>query len=157
MAIWQIFMNWESISSSFFPIARCFTSQMDFQEHAQRFLGTWTGSLLAAAVLAAASLHILYNVWKIIRDFVLNSWSTKCSISENSVHYDRLVQWISKHPCSRSLTQFVAPNFDDAIEEPEAGVEFDRGQDILDVKQLLARTVSYHIARLTATDSSTEN
>lgn len=157
MAIWQIFMNWESISSNFVPMAKCFTSQIDFQEYAQRFLATWTGSLLATAVLAAAFLHLLYNAWKVTRDFVLKNWSIKCSISEDSVHYERLVKWISKHPASQSLTEFVAPNSDDAIKEPEAGVDFTSEKEILDVKQLMTKTVSYQIARPTATDSATES
>lgn len=142
MAIWQIFMNWDTISTTFFPMAKCFTSQIDFQDHIQRFLSTWTGWVLAFAVLVATFLHLLYNAWKIIRDFALKNWSTKCSIPEDSVHYKRLIQWISRHPASQSLTDFVAPENDEDLEEAEAGVDFGSEKDVLDVKQLMIKPVS---------------
>lgn len=142
MAIWQVFMNWQTISSTLFPMAKCFTSQISFQDYIERFLATWTGSFLALAILTAAFFHLLYNVWKIIRDFVLKNWSTKCTISEDSVHYKRLMRWIAEHPATQSLTEFVAPENDDGKEETGAGVNFNSGEELLDVNQLMNKTVS---------------
>lgn len=103
MAIWPILMNWQTISSTLLPAAQCVGAQLDLQDLTRRFLNTWNGYLLTAAVLIGAFLHLLHNSWKVGRSLVLSTWSTKCSIPEDSTQYDVLIGWISKHPASLAL------------------------------------------------------
>lgn len=145
MAIWPILMNWQTISSILTPAAQCFGAKVDIQDLARRFLATWTGSLLAALVIAAIVAHILYNTWKIGRSVVLNTWSTKCSVSEDLLIHDCLIKWLAKHPSADYLKEFTVPPLKDDTDEEHEGVDFPRDDKTMDIKELVAKAVSYEL------------
>lgn len=146
MAIWPILMNWKVISSTLFPMAQCFGSQIDFQDLARGFLATWTGFFLAALILIGTIVHVLYSTWKTCRLLVLNNWSTKCTISEDSAQYERLTSWLAKHPAALSLTEFKALDDGDDEADVAAGIDFADGEQTLDIRQLKVKTVSQFLS-----------
>lgn len=92
----------------------------------KRFLASWYGRFLVAALCAALLSCLGHTVWKSLRSIVLTNWHTKCSIPKDCIAYDQVHSWVWENPGFQDGTSFQASATTSRNGLDDNGVEFTR-------------------------------
>lgn len=133
IAAWPILMNLNSLIA-YFPAAERYIAQINLEDRLHSFLGTWTGFLLATIISGLFIIHSSYSILRLVCALFLSSWHVRCSVPEGTVHYLRIMEWVSAQPDFQSTALIKTPRDNQQNDEIKDGIDFSDGMDSIEIK-----------------------
>lgn len=92
-----LMMNWRRVAT-YFPAVERFIDKIDVDVVLQLVFGTRLGLSGLGLLSTLALSHVVWSIWKAVRNSIVGICYSKCSVPETTDLYDQIVEWVTQNP-----------------------------------------------------------